>query len=98
MTGALHLVSHGDEPAHHIVAPNSQTRITSPVNDAPGPLQDLLLTRERLVLIGEGFIGITDRGGPATTRWADATSPAQSATTTAPASSPPTMTALRSPC
>ena len=72
MTGALHLVSHGDEPAHHIVAPNSQTRITSPVNDAPGPLHDLLLTRERLVLIGEGFIGITDRGGQATTRWADA--------------------------
>ena len=70
MTGALHLVSHGDEPAHHIVAPNSQTRITSPVNDAPGPLHDLLLTHERLVLIGEGFIGITDRGGQATTRWA----------------------------
>ena len=42
-TGALHLVSYGDEPAHHIVAPNSQTRITVPVPDAPGPLQDLLL-------------------------------------------------------
>ena len=70
MTGALHLVSHNDEPAHHIVAPNSQTRITSPVNDAPGLLHDLLLTDERLVLIGEGFIGITDRGGQATTRWA----------------------------
>ena len=91
ITGALHIVSHGDVPAHHIVASNSQTRITSPVSDAPGPLQDLLLTRERLVLIGEGFIGITDSGGQATTWWAAAGLPVPSAWTTSPASSPPTM-------
>ena len=38
LTGALHLVSYGDEPAHHIVSPNSHTRITVPVPDVPGPL------------------------------------------------------------
>ena len=74
-TGALHLVSFGDEPAHHIVAPNSQTRITVPVPDAPGPLQDLLLTPERFVLLGEGFVGITDRTGQVRPRWADVALP-----------------------
>jgi carotenoid cleavage dioxygenase len=71
-TGALHLVSHGDEPAHHVIAPNSQTRITTSVGGAPGPLQDLLLTRDRLVLFGNGFAGVTDRTGQVAPRWADA--------------------------
>ncbi len=71
-TGALHLVSYGDEPAHHIVAPNSQTRITVPVPDAPGPLQGLLLTRDRIVLLGEGFVGVVDRTGQTPPRWCDA--------------------------
>ena len=74
-TGALHLVSYGDEPAHHIVAPNSQTRITVPVPDAPGPLQDLLVTRDHFVLLGEGFVGVTDRTGQARARWADVALP-----------------------
>ena len=78
LTGALHLVSYGDEPAHHIVSPNSHTRITVPVPDAPGPLCDVLLTRERFVLLGEGFVGITDRTGQAAPRWADANLPAPS--------------------
>ena len=61
--------------------------------DAPGPLQDLLLTRERLVLIGEGFIGITDRAGQATTRWADVDLPGAVA-----ACADLATTTLRSPC
>ena len=69
LTGALHLVSYGDEPAHHIVAPSSHTRITVPVPDAPGPLHDLLLTRDRIVVLGDGFIGITDRDSDAQIRW-----------------------------
>lgn len=70
-TGALHLVSYGDEPAHHIVAPSSQTRITVPVPEAPGPLHDLLLTHNRFVLLGEGFVGVSDRAGRAPPRWAE---------------------------
>jgi 8'-apo-carotenoid 13,14-cleaving dioxygenase len=69
LTGALHLVSFGDEPAHHIVAPNIQTRITTPFPDAPGPLRDILLTREKLVLLGEGFVGVADRSGRSAPRW-----------------------------
>jgi 8'-apo-carotenoid 13,14-cleaving dioxygenase len=72
LTGALHLVSYGDEAAHHIVSPNSHTRITVPVPDVPGPLQDVLLTGERFVLIGEGFVGMTERTGQPTPRWSDA--------------------------
>jgi carotenoid cleavage dioxygenase-like enzyme len=75
LTGALHLVSYGVEPAHHIVSPNSHTRITVPVTDAPGPLCDILLTREQFVFLGEGFIGITDRNGQAAPRWAAANLP-----------------------
>jgi len=71
LSGALHLVSYGDEPAHHIVAPNSQTRITTPVPDAPGPLHDILLTRERFVLLGEGFVGVADRSGQSAPRWVE---------------------------
>jgi carotenoid cleavage dioxygenase len=69
LTGALHLVSYGDEPAHHIVAPTGHTRITVPVPDGPGPLQDLLLTRDRIVVLGDGFIGITARNRDAQIRW-----------------------------
>lgn len=69
--GALHLVSYGDEPAHHVVAPNSQTRITVPVPDAPGPIRDLLLTTDRFVLLGDGFVGVTARASGAAPRWAD---------------------------
>ena len=71
LTGALHLVSYGDEPAHHTVAPNSHSRTTVPVPDAPGRLQDLLLTGEHIVLLGEGFIGITDRAGATAPVWVD---------------------------
>ena len=61
ISGALHLVSYGETPAHHRVAPSSHTRVTVPVPDAPGPLHDLLLSRERLVVFGDGFAGIADR-------------------------------------
>ena len=71
LTGALHLVSYGDEPAHHIVSPNSHTRITTPLPDTPGALQDILLTRERFVLLGEGFVGVADRSGQAAPRWVE---------------------------
>jgi carotenoid cleavage dioxygenase len=71
-TGALHLVSYGDEPAHHIVSPNSQTRTTFPITDAPGPLDDPLLTQEHIVLLGDGFVGVTDRTGQVPPRWCDA--------------------------
>ena len=46
ITGALHLVSHGDEPAHHIVAAQQPNAHHRPVPDAPGPLHDLLLTHD----------------------------------------------------
>lgn len=71
-TGALHLVSYGDEQAHHIVSPNSQTRSTFPIADAPGPLHDPLLTHEHVVLLGDGFVGITDRTSQVPPRWCDA--------------------------
>jgi carotenoid cleavage dioxygenase len=78
-TGALHLVSYGDEPAHHIVAPTSHTRITVTLPDAPGALQNLLLTRDRIVLLGEGFVGITDRTGAAPAAWIDVDLPGATA-------------------
>lgn len=70
LTGAMHLVSYGDEPALHIVSPRSQTRITVRVPDAPAPLERLLLTRTRLVLLGDGFVGVTRRTGECRPQWA----------------------------
>lgn len=69
LTGALHLVSYADEQAHHIVSAGSQTRITRPIPDAPGHVSDVLVTRRRFVLVGEGVVGITDREGSARYRW-----------------------------
>ena len=71
-TGALHLVSHGDEPAHHALAANGLTRSTVTVPHAPGPLRDLLLTADHVVLLGEGFVGVASRTRPAAVLWVDA--------------------------
>ena len=71
-TGALHLVSHarrggpphraagGSDPAHR------------PIGDAPGPVEDVLLTGDRVVFLGDGFVGVTDRTGEARPHWLDA--------------------------
>jgi carotenoid cleavage dioxygenase len=71
LTGALHLVSHGDEPSHHTVSARSQTRISVPVPDAPRALDRILLTGDRFVLLGEGVAGVTNRVGPHRPRWID---------------------------
>ncbi len=72
VSGELHLVSHGDEPAHHVLAPSGLTRSTHPVPHAPGPLRDLLLTPDHLVLLGDGFAGVADRARSTAIRWCDA--------------------------
>jgi carotenoid cleavage dioxygenase-like enzyme len=69
LTGDLHLVSYADEPAHHAVSASGQTRTTRPIDGAPGPIDELLLTRERVVLLGDGFVGMARRTGPAGIRW-----------------------------
>lgn len=70
-TGDLHLVSYAHEVAHHVISSNFQTRTTRPIAGAPERLVDLLLTRDRLVLIGEGTVGIVGRSGDAHPRWID---------------------------
>ena len=71
-TGALHLVSHAHEAAHHVVPPGSQTRLTRPIGNAPGPVEDVLLTGDRVVFLGAGFVGVTGRTGEARPHWLDA--------------------------
>lgn len=69
-TGDLHAVSDAQEAAHHVVSSNLQTRTTRPIAGAPGPVVDLCLTVSRVVLLGDGVVGVADRSGAARPRWA----------------------------
>lgn len=67
-TGELHLISSpGERTAkHHVLSSGGMTRRTYPIGGAPAPVLDLAITRAHLVLVADGFVGITDlhRNGP----------------------------------
>lgn len=71
LTGALHFISFGDEPARHTVSPGGQTRITVPIADAPRGVHGLLLTRDRIVLLGGHCIGVVGRAGGDRPQWSE---------------------------
>ena len=65
LNGELHLVavtSDGSQ-THVTVSPGGLTRATHPIDNAPGRIHDLGLTRDHLVLLADGFIGVSDRTG-----------------------------------
>lgn len=61
-SGDLHLISSpGAATAlHHILSAGGMTRQTHSIDNAPAPVLDLAITRDRLVLLADGFVGITD--------------------------------------
>jgi carotenoid cleavage dioxygenase len=65
VTGELHLLSAPGEPScqHHIVSATAQTRRTRPIPASPVPVTDLAITQDHIVVVGEGAIGLSDRGG-----------------------------------
>ena len=65
LTGELHLLAAASDgtQTYITVSPGGLTRTTRSIVDAPGRLHDLAVTRDHVVLLADGFIGVTHRTG-----------------------------------
>lgn len=63
-TGELHVLSSpgGTSCAYHVISSGGLTRRSRAIN-APTPVHDLAITQDRLLLVGDGLVGVTDRHG-----------------------------------
>ena len=70
-TGDLHLltVTAAVAQAHVVVSAGALTRTTRAVASAPAPVNDLAITRDRVVFVANGFVGVTSRAREASTTW-----------------------------
>lgn len=70
-TGELHVIAGavGDAQAHVVVSAGALTRRNRPIVDTPNHITDLALTRDRIVFVADGFIGIASREGDVRTTW-----------------------------
>jgi len=70
-TGELHVIAGaGDETqAHVVVSAGALTRRSRPIVDTPNHIKDLALTRDRVVFVSHGFVGIASREGEGRTTW-----------------------------
>jgi len=70
-TGELHLVALAADGTqeHVIVSAGALTRRSRSIIHLPGRITDLMLTRDRVVFIADGFVGVATRDGEARTTW-----------------------------
>ena len=70
-TGELHVIAGavGETQAHVVVSAGALTRRNRPIVDTPNHIKDLALTRDRVVFVADGFIGIASREGEGRTTW-----------------------------
>jgi carotenoid cleavage dioxygenase len=70
-TGELHLLSSpgGTSCGYHVISSGGLTRRSRAITDAPRPIHDLAVTRDRLVLVGVGLVGVADRHRENGIRW-----------------------------
>jgi carotenoid cleavage dioxygenase-like enzyme len=73
-TGELHLLSSPGQTScgHHVVSPGGLTRRSRSISAAPLPVHDLAITRERVLLVADGLLGVTDRHGDDRITWVPA--------------------------
>ena len=71
ITGDLHLLAIAADgaQAHVIVSSGALTRTSRPITGTPGLVQDLALTRDRVVFVTDGFVGVASREGDAHITW-----------------------------
>lgn len=64
-TGELHALTFGTEPAqlHVRVSPGGLTRTVRSIDGAPGRVRQLALTRDNVVLLADGLVGLIARTG-----------------------------------
>lgn len=65
VTGELHLLTYpSDEGQLHVsVSPGGLTRTVRSIPDPPGTIRQLDVTRDHVVLLADGGVGVTDRTG-----------------------------------
>ena len=65
ITGELHLLTFATDPAqlHVSVSPGGLTRTIRSIDNAPNRIRQLELTRDHVVFLADGFVGVTDRTG-----------------------------------
>ena len=70
-TGELHLLSSPGETscAYHVISSGGLTRRSRAITAAPLPILDLAITHRRLILVGHGLVGVTDRHGDDRITW-----------------------------
>lgn len=70
-TGELNLISSPGETTalNHVISAGGMTRRTHPIDDAPAPVLDLAITTRRVVLLADGFTGVTDRNSERPIAW-----------------------------
>ncbi len=70
-TGELHFIAHDTDglQAHVVVDAGALTRHSRPIAETPNRIEDLALTRDRVVLVADGFVGDLARTGEARTTW-----------------------------
>jgi carotenoid cleavage dioxygenase len=71
VTGELHLIATTviGAQAHVVVSAGALTRRSRPIDGAPNRVTDLAITRDRVVFVADGFIGVTSRGGETRISW-----------------------------
>ena len=69
--GDLHVlaVSASGEQAHVAISAGALTRTCHPITGAPTWISDLAITRDRLVFVADGFVGVAPRDGEAHITW-----------------------------
>ncbi len=69
--GNLHVlaVSASGEQAYVVISAGAFTRTSHPIAGAPTWINDLAITRDRLVFLADGFIGVAPRDGEAHITW-----------------------------
>jgi carotenoid cleavage dioxygenase len=70
-TGELHLLSWPGETScgHHVISSGGLTRRNRAITGAPQRIHDLAITPGLLILLGDGFVGVTDRHRDDSIRW-----------------------------
>ena len=70
-TGELHLLAlnASGTQSHVVIPPAAMTRTRRPIDDAPDGVRDLAVSREHVVVVTDGFIGVMPRTGEPQLRW-----------------------------
>lgn len=72
-TGGLHLIARDADglQTYVVVSAGALTRHIRPLPDTPARIHDLALSRDHVVLVADGFVGVAARGDEPRTTWID---------------------------